>query len=138
LDDVVNGKPPHTVTSLPCCTNQVLEIVSAFPALALALDASGRKAVDVASRPMKGIVQSVLLWHGRYRITDLRPEHASATCFVYKAVDEVYILRPAPVRNSNPHLTRAFRPSAANDRPGDGGAGQSGHKTHATARPVFT
>jgi len=73
----------------------VLEIVSAFPALALALDASGRKAVDVASRPMKGIVQSVLLWHGRYRVTDLRPEHASATCFVYKAVDEVYILRPA-------------------------------------------
>ena len=92
---MANGKPPHTLTSLPCCTYQVLEIVSAFPALALALDASGRKAVDVASRPMKGIVQSVLLWHGRYRITDLRPEHASATCFVYKAVDEVYILRPA-------------------------------------------
>ena len=69
--------------------------MSAFPALALALDASGRKAVDVASRPMKGIVQSVLLWHGRYRITDLRPEHASATCFVYKAVDEVCIMRPA-------------------------------------------
>ena len=33
-------------------------------------------------------MQSVLLWHGRYRIIESRPEHISATCFVFKAVDE--------------------------------------------------
>ena len=33
-------------------------------------------------------MQSVLLWHGRYRITEPRPEHISASCFIFKAVDE--------------------------------------------------
>ena len=37
---------------------------------------------------LKAIMQSVLLWHGRYRITEPRPEHISATCFIFKAVDE--------------------------------------------------
>ena len=37
---------------------------------------------------MKAIIQSVLLWHGQYRITELQPEHISATCYVFKAVDE--------------------------------------------------
>ena len=63
-------------------------LVSSYPTLAAAKDADGRAAVDVASKPMKLIMQSVLLWHGRYRITESRPEHISATCFVFKAVDE--------------------------------------------------
>ena len=63
-------------------------LVSSHPTLADAKDADGRAAVDVASKPMKLIMQSVLLWHGRYRITEPRPEHISATCFVFKAVDE--------------------------------------------------
>ena len=63
-------------------------LVSSHPTLAAAKDADGRAAVDVASKPMKLIMQSVLLWHGRYRITEPRPEHISATCFVFKAVDE--------------------------------------------------
>ena len=63
-------------------------LVSNHPTLAAAKDADGRAAVDVASKPMKLIMQSVLLWQGRYRITEPRPEHISATCFVFKAVDE--------------------------------------------------
>ena len=63
-------------------------LVSSHPTLATAKDADGRAAVDVSSKPMKLIMQSVLLWHGRYRITESRPEHISATCFVFKAVDE--------------------------------------------------
>ena len=63
-------------------------LVSSHPTLAAAKDANNRAAVDVASKPMKLIMQSVLLWHGRYRITEPRPEHISATCFVFKAVDE--------------------------------------------------
>ena len=63
-------------------------LISSHPSLASAKDADGRAAVDVASKPMKLIIQSVLLWHGRYRITEPRPEHISATCFVFKGVDE--------------------------------------------------
>ena len=67
---------------------KVNTLVSSHPTLAAAKDANNRAAVDVASKPMKLIMQSVLLWHGRYRITEPRPEHISATCFVFKAVDE--------------------------------------------------
>ena len=63
-------------------------LVSNHPTLAAARDAGGRAAVDVATKPMKSILQSVLLWHGHYRITEPRPEHISATCFVFKAADE--------------------------------------------------
>ena len=63
-------------------------LVSSHPTLAAAKDADGRAAVDVASKPMKVIIQSVLLWHGRYRITESRPDHMSATCYVFKGVDE--------------------------------------------------
>ena len=31
-------------------------------------------------------MQSVLLWQGRYRVTELRPEHMSSTCFVFKVL----------------------------------------------------
>ena len=72
--------------------NKLLTIVETLlsrnSTLAAAKDADGRAAVDVASKPMKLIMQSVLLWHGRYRIIESRPEHISATCFVFKAVDE--------------------------------------------------
>ena len=47
-------------------------LVSSHLTLAAAKDADGRAAVDVASKPMKLIMQSVLLWHGRYRITEPR------------------------------------------------------------------
>ena len=48
-------------------------------------------AIDIASKPMKSILQSVRLWHGRYRITESRPEHTSATCYVFKGVDDLAI-----------------------------------------------
>ena len=63
-------------------------LVSSHPQLVTAKDTNGRAAMDVASKPVKAIMQSVLLWHGRYRITEPRPEHISATCFIFKAVDE--------------------------------------------------
>jgi hypothetical protein len=31
--------------------------------------------------------QTVLNWHGRYRLIQRRPEHHSDTCYVYKAID---------------------------------------------------
>ena len=56
--------------------------------LAAAMDENGRVAMDVASKTMKAIMQKILLWHGQYRITEQRPEHESATCYVFKAVNE--------------------------------------------------
>ena len=76
------------VTLFTKLLSMVEALVSSHPTLAAAKDADGRSAMDVASKPMKVIMQSVLLWHGRYRITEPRPEHISATCFVFKAVDE--------------------------------------------------
>ena len=37
---------------------------------------------------MKAAMQSVLLWHGRYRITDPRPEYISTTYYLFKGIDE--------------------------------------------------
>jgi hypothetical protein len=54
----------------------------------VARDKDGRTAMDVASKPVKHAIQEMLLWHGRYRVTDPQPEHASATCFVFKAIDD--------------------------------------------------
>ena len=76
------------VDLFPKLSAMVEALVSSHPTLAAAKDGDGRAAVDVASKPMKLIMQSVFLWHGRYRITESRPEHISATCFVFKAVDE--------------------------------------------------
>ena len=45
---------------------KVKELVSAHPSLATAKDVNNRIAMDVASKTMKAIIQSVLLWHGRY------------------------------------------------------------------------
>ena len=85
---VVQVADTSDVDFFPKLLAMVEALVSSHPTLAAAKDADGRAAVDVASKPMKLIMQSVLLWHGRYRITESRPEHISATCFVFKAVDE--------------------------------------------------
>ena len=70
-------------------TAKVLEIVQKYPELGRATDSQGRVAVDLATAKSKHAIQSVSLWHGRYRIVDgQRPEHSSETCFVFRAFDE--------------------------------------------------
>jgi ankyrin repeat protein len=73
--------------------------VSADTELAYAHDANNHTAMDYASQEIRDIIQSVLLWHGRYHVTELRPEHMSSTCYVFKAVDEKEVdSRGNPVR----------------------------------------
>ena len=67
---------------------KVKQLVSSYPVLADVRNADGRSALDIASNSLRGILQEVLLWHGRYRVVESSPEHISATCCVYKAVDE--------------------------------------------------
>ena len=72
----------------PGATDKVSEFVARYPKLAFVKDVQGRVAMDIASKTSREIMQSLLLWHGRYRIIEQRPEHMSATCYVSKAVNE--------------------------------------------------
>ena len=74
--------------SFDAICNYVTAFVAEHPDLAKAKDESGRIAIEMASKPIRSAMQSVLLWHGRYRITEARPDHMSATSYVFRAVDE--------------------------------------------------
>ena len=63
--------------------------LSVYPELAYAKDGQGRQAEEVATAQNKKAIKAVYLWHGKYRLTASKPEHTSATCQVYRAVDEV-------------------------------------------------
>jgi hypothetical protein len=67
----------------------VQKCVASYSGLASAKDDKGRLAVDIASPSNKQAINALFLWHGRYRLIEPRPEHTSATCFVFKAVDEM-------------------------------------------------
>jgi len=67
--------------------DRVLQYVSRRQGLSELRDDEGRTALEAASKPMKEVMEGVLNWHGRYRVNDLRPEHASATCLVFKGLD---------------------------------------------------
>ena len=62
--------------------------VKVQPQLAHVKDKDGRVAADSASMKNKKIINASYLWFGRYKLIELRPEHQSATCYVYKALDE--------------------------------------------------
>ena len=66
----------------------VKSYVSRFPELVQASDVLGRIAIKVATRACVKAMESTFLWFGRYRLLEARPEHISATCYVYKASDD--------------------------------------------------
>ncbi len=68
--------------------NRVQDFVQTYTSLAYAKDPHGRVAVDMATPYNKQVINSIFLWHGRYRVVESRPEHQSATCYVYRALDE--------------------------------------------------
>ena len=76
------------VHDLPNVPELVSRLVALYPELVLVTDAKGRVAVDIATPPIKFAINSVTLWFGKYRPVKGRPEHTSATCFVFKAMDE--------------------------------------------------
>lgn len=67
---------------------KVLEFVQRNLELGYAKDKDGRIAVEMATPANRAVINSEYLWFGRYRVTESRPEHTSATCFVFKAADE--------------------------------------------------
>ena len=78
----------------------VANLASAYPRLIEIKDKDGRSVIEVASKPIKEVLRSLILWHGRYQLTETRPEHQSATCRVFKAVDTLVLDergQPSPV-----------------------------------------
>ena len=69
-------------------TPLIQQMVASYPQLVHAQDSKHRSALDLASAANKLAMKSAFLWHGRYRITETRPDHISATCYVYRALDE--------------------------------------------------
>lgn len=85
LDDrcyALPGYGPLTVGDV------VTGYVQEYPELVFVKDRHGRVAMDEAAPAVREVFRKVLLWHGRYRVTETHPEHASAATWVYKAVDE--------------------------------------------------
>ena len=62
-------------------------LVSSHPTLAAAKDANNRAAVDVASKPMRKVIESVIFFCGQYSIRHGPPVHMSATAVVVFADD---------------------------------------------------
>ena len=76
--------PPSLVALYDTLCAKVMAWVEYNADLAYAHNKHGSTAMEVASKDIKAVMQEVLLWHTRYRITEQRPEHMSATCFVFK------------------------------------------------------
>ena len=68
--------------------NTIINYAKLYPELSDAKDSENRMIVEMASVQNREAIQSVSLIHGRYRFLEARPEHQSATCFVFKAQDE--------------------------------------------------
>ncbi len=77
-----------TLEEVPATEAFIIRHVEAHPELPEMKDKQGRSAYDMATATHKAIFQDLTLWFGRYRITETRPEHTSATCYVFKAIDE--------------------------------------------------
>ena len=65
----------------------VESLVSNHPSLATAKDANNRAAVDVASKPIRKVIESVIFFCGQYSIHHGPPVHMSATAVVVFADD---------------------------------------------------
>ena len=66
---------------------KVEALVSNHPSLATAKDANNRAAVDVASKPMRKVIESAIFFCGQYSIHHGPPVHMSATAVVVFADD---------------------------------------------------
>ena len=78
----------------------IANLASSYPHLIEIKDKDGRSVMEVASKPIKEVLRSLILWHGRYQLTETRPEHQSATCRVFKGVDTLVLDergQPTPV-----------------------------------------
>ena len=68
---------------------KILAYAMRFPELCAVKNLEGVSATDVATFKNRRAIESLFLWHGRYRISQQAlPEHQSQTSVVFKAIDE--------------------------------------------------
>lgn len=79
-----------TITAFAESENIVKKYLSDFPNLIAAKDSRNRPIINLADPVIADIIRSMTLYFGRYKM-ELRPDYISATCFVFKAVDEMAI-----------------------------------------------
>lgn len=78
-----------SITNFGEAKEVVKEYLQKFPDLVTAKDEHSRSIVNLADPNVADLILSITLWHGRYQLTEMRPDHMSATCFVFKATDEM-------------------------------------------------
>jgi serine/threonine protein kinase len=76
------------IVQMDNCSDIIFRYLQKYPELAHVKDADNRACVDIATESNRKVIQSQVLWFGKYKPVNLRAEHASATCLVYKAIDE--------------------------------------------------
>lgn len=81
-----------TNSDVPGISERVKDFAKQYPQLVYVKDKNEHKPENVASTECCHAIRDTYLWHGRYR-PDPDPAHVSATCFVYRCVDEMDIDR---------------------------------------------
>lgn len=76
---------------------RVAYYVNLYPQLALAHDLQGRTAIEMATEKNREYIRMAVLIHGKFKLVSRRPEHASATCLLFKALDESVTNNPTTV-----------------------------------------
>lgn len=80
-----------TIAKLTKVESVVEKYLERYPDLGAARDNLNRMVWSIA-HPTNAIkIRGVLLYHRRYQLMDDRAEHMSATCFVFKATDEIEV-----------------------------------------------
>lgn len=98
-----------TIISLPNTGPRVKTYLDKYRDLVTAVDSSGRSALDMAHLSNKDLLSAMFLWYGRYKLIDLRPEHISSTCYLFKATDELELDEIGSRRHSRVALKIMFR-----------------------------
>ena len=68
--------------------DRLLFYVNKYPHLINSKDFMGRNSLDMATTSSKRILKAVTSIHGRYTLEDAQALHSSATCLVYRAIDD--------------------------------------------------
>ena len=77
----------HEISKNELACKLVYELVLRDKQLAVFGDKNDRTVYDVACKDIKNVIDSIIQFCGRFKITSIKPEHKSATCIVLRSID---------------------------------------------------
>jgi len=77
----------HEISKNELAYKLVYELVLRDKQLAVFEDKNDRTVYDVACKDVKNIIDSIIQFCGRFKITSIKPEHKSATSIVLRSID---------------------------------------------------